>query len=107
MIAGFQLLKEGDIENRRFQELLFDMLLHSVHVGEEKIMIVLKYKKGESSTIEMPFNIENIDDVEGSHSRKWWSLGELMQTPPATNAEVTATLRLYHNLIVIEIPRVA
>lgn len=107
ILAAFQLLRENEIENKDFQDTLFDIFLNSVHVGKEKITIVMKFRKNKSSTFELPFDPENIPDVEGLHKRIKWSLGELMQTPPATNAEVTATLRLYHNLIVIEIPRVA
>ena len=107
ILAAFQLLRENEIENKDFQDTLFDIFLNSVHVGKEKITIVMKFRKNKSSTFELPFDPENIPDVEGLHKRIKWSLGELMQTPPATNAEVTATMRLYHNLIVIEIPRVA
>ena len=67
----------------------------------------MKFKKNGSSTFELPFDPENIPDVEGSHKRIKWSLGELMQTPQTTDTELEVSLRLYHNLILIEIPRVA
>lgn len=106
IIAAFQLLRENQIENKDFQDTLFDIFLNSVHVGKEKITIVMKFRKNGSSTFELPFDPENIPDVEGSHKRIKWSLGELMQTPGST-IQVPVSMRLYHNLIVIEIPRVA
>ena len=111
MVAAFQLLKEGEIENLSFQELMFEMLLNSVYVGKDTIKIVLKYKKGESSTFEMPFDPDNIPEVEGSSKRKWWSLGELMQTreSPPNNMQKPSGVRLrfYHRYVVITISRVA
>ena len=107
ILAAFQLLRENEITNKDFQDTLFDIFLNSVHVGKEKITIVMKFRKNGSSTFELPFDPENIPDVEGSHKRIKWSLGELMQTPATSAQEVNVSLRLYHNLIVIEIPRVA
>ena len=110
MLAAFQLLKDGEIENEAFQELMFDMLLNSVYVGKETIKIVLKYKKDESSTFEMPFDPDSIPEVEGSSKRKWWTLGELMRTQRHTTEESGLTqvsLRFYHRYVVISIPRVA
>lgn len=107
ILAAFQLLRENEIENKDFQDTLFDIFLNSVHVGKEKITIVMKFKKNGSSTFELPFDPENIPDVEGSHKRIKWSLGELMQTPQTADTEFEVSLRLYHNLILIEIPRVA
>ena len=72
MVAIFQLVQEGEIENKDFQELMFRLLLNSVYVGKETIKIVLKYKKDESSTIELPFDPDNIPEVEGSSKRIWW-----------------------------------
>lgn len=72
MVAIFQLVQEGEIENKEFQELMFRLLLNSVYVGKETIKIVLKYKKDESSTIELPFDPDNIPEVEGSSKRIWW-----------------------------------
>jgi hypothetical protein len=71
MVAIFQLVQEGEIENKDFQELMFRLLLNSVYVGKETIKIVLKYKKDESSTIELPFDPDNIPEVEGSSKRIW------------------------------------
>ena len=107
MVAAFQLLKEGEVENKAFQELMFNMMLNSVYVGKETIKIVLKYKKDESSTIELPFDPDNIPEVEGSSKRIWWTLRELMQTPPTGPETIHVTLRVYHTFAVIEIPRVA
>ena len=107
MVAAFQLLKEGEVENKAFQELMFNMMLNSVYVGKETIKIVLKYKKDESSTIELPFDPDNIPEVEGSSKRIWWTLRELMQTPPTGSETIPVTLRVYHTFAVIEIPRVA
>ena len=107
MVAIFQLVQEGEIENKDFQELMFRLLLNSVYVGKETIKIVLKYKKDESSTIELPFDPDNIPEVEGSSKRIWWTLGELMQTPSSNQESVPVTLRVYHSFAVIEIPRVA
>lgn len=107
MVAIFQLVQEGEIENKDFQELMFRLLLNSVYVGKETIKIVLKYKKDESSTIELPFDPDNIPEVEGSSKRIWWTLGELMQTPSSSQESVHVTLRVYHSFAVIEIPRVA
>lgn len=107
MIAAFQLLQEGEIENKAFQELMFNMILNSVYVGKETIKIVLKYKKDGPSTFEMPFNPEDIPEVEGSSKRKWWTLRELMQTPPDNQETIPVTLRVYHSIAVIEIQRVA
>lgn len=107
MVAIFQLVQEGEIENKDFQELMFRLLLNSVYVGKETIKIVLKYKKDESSTIELPFDPDNIPEVEGSSKRIWWTLRELMQTPPSAHETITVTLRVYHSFAVIEIPRVA
>ena len=107
MIAAFQLIREGEIENECFQELMFNMMLNSVYIGKETIKIVLKYKKDESSTIELPFDPDNIPEVEGSSKRKWWTLSELMQTPPSGQENIPVTLRVYHTFAVIEIPRVA
>ena len=72
MVAIFQLVQEGEIENKDFQELMFRLLLNSVYVGKETIKIVLKYKKDESSTIELPLDPDNIPAVEGSSKRIWW-----------------------------------
>ena len=107
MVAIFQLVQEGEIENKDFQELMFRLLLNSVYVGKETIKIVLKYKKDESSTIELPFDPDNIPEVEGSSKRIWWTLSELMQTPPSGQENIPVTLRVYHTFAVIEIPRVA
>ena len=107
MVAIFQLVQEGEIENKEFQELMFRLLLNSVYVGKETIKIVLKYKKDESSTIELPFDPDNIPEVEGSSKRIWWTLSELMQTPPSGQENIPVTLRVYHTFAVIEIPRVA
>ena len=107
MVAIFQLVQEGEIENKDFQELMFRLLLNSVYVGKETIKIVLKYKKDESSTIELPFDPDNIPEVEGSSKRIWWTLGDLMQTPSSNQESVHVTLRVYHSFAVIEIPRVA
>ena len=107
MVAIFQLVQEGEIENKDFQELMFRLLLNSVYVGKETIKIVLKYKKDESSTIELPFDPDNIPEVEGSSKRIWWTLRELMQTPPAAREQIPVTLRVYHSFAIIEIPRVA
>ena len=107
MVAIFQLVQEGEIENKDFQELMFRLLLNSVYVGKETIKIVLKYKKDESSTIELPFDPDNIPEVEGSSKRIWWTLGDLMQTPSSNQESVHVTLRVYHFFAVIEIPRVA
>ena len=107
MVAIFQLVQEGEIENKEFQELMFRLLLNSVYVGKETIKIVLKYKKDESSTIELPFDPDNIPEVEGSSKRIWWTLGDLMQTPSSNQESVHVTLRVYHFFAVIEIPRVA
>ena len=107
MVAIFQLVQEGEIENKDFQELMFRLLLNSVYVGKETIKIVLKYKKDESSTIELPFDPDNIPEVEGSSKRIWWTLRELMQTPPTGPETIPVTLRVYHTFAVIEIPRVA
>lgn len=107
MVAIFQLVQEGEIENKDFQELMFRLLLNSIYVGKETIKIVLKYKKDESSTIELPFDPDNIPEVEGSSKRIWWTLGELMQTPSSNQESVPVTLRVYHSFAVIEIPRVA
>ena len=107
MVAIFQLVQEGEIENKDFQELMFRLLLNSVYVGKETIKIVLKYKKDESSTIELPFDPDNIPEVEGSSKRIWWTLRELMQTPPTAREQIPVTLRVYHSFAIIEIPRVA
>ncbi|MBR3431121.1 MAG: recombinase family protein [Clostridia bacterium] len=107
MVAIFQLVQEGEIENKDFQELMFRLLLNSVYVGKETIKIVLKYKKDESSTIELPFDPDNIPEVEGSSKRIWWTLRELMQTPPSEQVKIPVTLRVYHSFAVIEIQRVA
>ena len=107
ILAAFQLLRENEIENKDFQDTLFDIFLNSVHIGKEKITIVMKFRKNKSSTFELPFDPENIPDVEGLHKRIKWSLGELMQTPPDSNQLIPVTLRLYHSYIVIEMPRVA
>ena len=107
MVAIFQLVQEGEIENKDFQELMFRLLLNSVYVGKETIKIVLKYKKDESSTIELPFDPDNIPEVEGSSKRIWWTLRELMQTPSSNQGSVPVTLRVYHSFAVIEIQRVA
>ena len=107
MTAAFQLLQEGEVENKAFQELMFNMILNSVYVGKDTIKIVLKYKKDESSTFELPFDPDNIPEVEGSSKRIWWTLSELMQTPPSGQENIPVTLRVYHTFAVIEIPRVA
>lgn len=106
MLAAFQLLQEGEIQNDAFQELLYNMLLNSVYVGKDKIKIVLKYKKDESSAVELPFDPDNIPEVEGSSKRIWWTFGELKQTPPDTS-KVEASIRLFSRYAVIELPRSA
>lgn len=106
MLAAFQLLQEGEIQNDAFQELLYNMLLNSVYVGKDKIKIVLKYKKDESSTIELPFDPDNIPEVEGSSKRIWWTFGELKQTPSKHN-RIEASIRLFSRYAVIELPRSA
>lgn len=106
MLAAFQLLQEGEIQNDAFQELLYNMLLNSVYVGKDKIKIVLKYKKDESSAVELPFDPDNIPEVEGSSKRIWWTLCELKQTPSENN-RIEASIRLYSRYAVIELPRSA
>lgn len=109
MEAAFQLLKEGEIENQAFQELMFDMLLNSIYVGKDTIKIVLKYKKDGPSTYELPFDPDSIPEVEGSSKRKWWSLGELMQTPAKASEKPQkpscVTLRFYESYVVISFKR--
>lgn len=107
MVAAFQLLREGEIENQSFQELMFEMLLNSVHVGKDTIEIVLKYKKDGSSTYELPFDPDSIPEVEGSSKRKWWTFGELKQTPKQSPDPCGVKLRFFRRYVVITLPRSA
>lgn len=107
IIAAFQLLRENDISNKDFQETLFDMFLSSVRIGKTDIIITMRYQKDGHSTIRLPFNPENIPDVECSHKRNLWSLSELMQTPSDVNSEIYVTLTLYREYIIIQLPRIA
>lgn len=106
MIAAFQLIREGEIENECFQELMFNMMLNSVYIGKETIKIVLKYKKDESSTIELPFDPDNIPEVEGSSKRIWWTFGELKRTQSDGN-RIEASIRVFQLYAVIELKRTA
>ena len=70
--AAFQLLREGEIENKAFQEVLFDMFLRAVYVYEDHVKIVFMYAKNGHDTIEIPFDIDAIPEVKCSFKKKWW-----------------------------------
>ena len=80
LIAAFQLLREGEIENTVFQELLFNMFLRVAYVFHDHVVIVVNYAKNGHDTIEIPFNVDEIPDVPCSFKRKWWRLEEPKRT---------------------------
>lgn len=80
LIAAFQLLREGQLENLNFQELLFDMFLHSVYVYEDSITIVFNYAKNGRATLDLPFDVDSIPEVACSDSSKWWPLAASIRT---------------------------
>ena len=115
MVALFQLLREGELESEDFQEMIFNMLLNSVYVSEDKITIVLKYKKDGHSTFELPFDPQNIPEVESSSNKQWWSVRlrenggplESLNEHIKTTTEIRATVSLIREYAVIELPRAA
>lgn len=74
--AAFQLVREGEIDNKVFQELLFDMFLRKAIVFEDHILIVFAYEKNGHDTVDLPFDPDSIPDVPCSYKRMWWTSGD-------------------------------
>lgn len=60
ILTVLMLYRDGDIEDKTYQEVLFDTFLISVYVYEDYLKIVFCVKNNEQE-VEIPLDIENID----------------------------------------------
>lgn len=63
IVSALSLLRMGDLEDKDYQELLFNMFLRAVYVYDDKMRIFYNYSRDGHDSAEIPFDI---DDVEAS-----------------------------------------
>ena len=78
IVSALSLLRMGDLEDKDYQELLFNMFLRAVYVYDDKMRIVYNYSRDGHDSAEIPFDI---DDVEAR--------GEKFAYAPLTSTKVS------------------
>lgn len=67
IISALSLVRVGDLEDKDYQELLFNMFLRAVYLYDDKLKIVFNYTRDGHDTAEIPFDIESVgDEAEAS-----------------------------------------
>lgn len=96
IISALTLVRVGDLDDKRYQELLFDMFLRAVYVYDDRLKIVFNYAMEGHESSEIPFDIDAIDDD-----------GERFAYDPqdsTTRAVGEPVLRMVCGLFVLEVP---
>ena len=86
IIAALSLVRVGDVEDKSYQELLFNMFLRAVYVYDDHLKIVFNYTKDGHDTSEIPFDIETVAEeaeasVRPSSSELHFSFAGRTKTP--------------------------
>lgn len=68
IIAALSLVRVGDVEDKDYQELLFNMFLRAVYLFDDRIRIVFNYTKDGHDTADIPFDIETVDEESSEAS---------------------------------------
>lgn len=63
IISALSLVRVGDLEDKNYQELLFNMFLRAVYLYDDKLKIVFNYTKDGHDTAEIPFDVETVDEA--------------------------------------------
>ena len=97
IISALSLVRVGDVDDKRYQELLFNMFLRAVYLYDDKMKIVFNYTRDGHETSEIPFDIDAIDDEAEASVRPDTSKLHLR------NPGRTPVIRMVHGLFVLEI----
>lgn len=60
MVTFLRSFREGDVNDKNYQALMFDTFLIRAYLFDDKVRIVFNYA-GKNNTVELPFDIENIE----------------------------------------------
>ena len=65
ILSAMSIVRAGDLEDKNYQELLFNMFLRAVYLYDDKLKIVFNYTRDGHDTAEIPFDIDEQDAYEG------------------------------------------
>ena len=69
IISAMSIVRVGNLEDKDYQELLFNMFLRAVYLYDDRMVIVFNYTRDGHDTVEIPFDIDSIDDEAGESVR--------------------------------------
>ena len=69
IISALSLVRVGNLEDKDYQELLFNMFLRAVYVYDDKLKLVFNYTRDGHDTAEIPFDIDSVDEEADSSVR--------------------------------------
>ena len=67
VIAGLELFREGNVEDKRYQAKLFDTFLTAVYVYDDDMKIVFSFS-GKKNTVRILVDADTVDNIENSGS---------------------------------------
>ena len=65
IVAGLEIFREGNIEDKKFQAKLFDTFLVAVYVYDDDMKIVFSFS-GKKNTVRIPVDSNTVDGIEES-----------------------------------------
>jgi hypothetical protein len=99
IISALSLVRVGDVNDPRYQELLFNMFLRRVYLYDDRMKIVFNYARSGHETSEIPFDIDT--DPDSTESPECSSNDS--KTPPQFHWTNTARIYMVNGLFVLEI----
>ena len=95
IISAMSIVRVGDLEDKDYQELLFNMFLRAVYLYDDKLKIVFNYTRDGHDTAEIPFDIETVDgEAEASVRLNSSDLHQIMQIRTEAKVRICFCVRI-------------
>lgn len=69
IISAMSIVRVGDLEDKNYQELLFNMFLRAVYLYDDHLKIIFNYTRDGHDTAEIPFDIDAVGAGDGDSVR--------------------------------------